>query len=38
MAAAARRVLVALDFDGVLVDSAAETCLSGFAAAKALFP
>ena len=38
MAAAARRVLVALDFDGVLVDSAAETALSGFAAAKALWP
>eukprot|EP01043_Picozoa_sp_COSAG02_P039881 COSAG02_NODE_3183_length_7215_cov_13.727234_2_plen_266_part_00 len=31
-------MLVALDFDGVLVDSAAETALSGFAAAKALWP
>ena len=38
MAAATRRILIALDFDGVLVDSAAETCLSGYAAAKQLFP
>ena len=31
-------VIYALDFDGVLVDSAAETGQSGLAAAKILFP
>ena len=30
--------IFALDFDGVLVDSAAETALSGYAAAKRLWP
>ena len=38
MATAGRRFLIALDFDGVLVDSAQETALSGFHAAKALWP
>jgi hypothetical protein len=38
MAASCRRFLFALDFDGVLVDSAAETALSGFAAARRLWP
>ena len=38
MATDGRRFLIALDFDGVLVDSAQETALSGFHAAKALWP
>lgn len=33
-----RKLIYALDFDGVLVDSAAETAYSGLAAAQKLWP